>query len=77
MENFIEILNKKLEKEDFFLSIKKVSEILYVSKTTILNKIKSGEIKYIKIGKLYKIPKESIIEYVEKNLLKSSWHFFR
>ena len=72
MENFIEILNKKLEKEDFFLSIKKVSEILYVSKTTILNKIKSGEIKYIKIGKLYKIPKESIIEYVEKNLLKSS-----
>ncbi|EEO40260.1 MULTISPECIES: helix-turn-helix domain-containing protein [Fusobacterium] len=72
MENFIEILNKKLEKEDFFLSIKKVSEILYVSKTTILNKIKAGEIKYIKVGKLYKIPKESIIEYVEKNLLKSS-----
>ena len=72
MENFIEILNKKLEKEDFFLSIKKVSEILYVSKTTIHNKIKAGEIKYIKVGKLYKIPKESIIEYVEKNLLKSS-----
>ena len=72
MENFIEILNKKLEKEDFFLSIKKVSEILYVSKTTILNKIKAGEIKYIKVGKLYKIPKESIIEYGEKNLLKSS-----
>ena len=72
MENFIEILNKKLEKEDFFSSIKKVSEILYVSKTTILNKIKAGEIKYIKVGKLYKIPKESIIEYVEKNLLKSS-----
>ena len=72
MENLIEILNKKLEKEDFFLSIKKVSEILYVSKTTILNKIKAGEIKYIKVGKLYKIPKESIIEYVEKNLLKSS-----
>ena len=72
MENFIEILNKKLEKEDFFLSIKKVSEILYVSKTTILNKIKSREIKYIKIGKLYKIPKESIIEYVERNLLKDS-----
>ena len=72
MENFIEILNKKLEKEDFFLSIDKVSEILYVSKTTILNKIKAGEIKYIKVGKLYKIPKESIIEYVEKNLLKSS-----
>ena len=72
MENFIEILNKKLEKEDFFLSIKKVSEILYVSKTTILNKIKAGEIKYIKVGKLYKIPKESIIEYVERNLLKDS-----
>ena len=72
MRDLIETLTKELEKEDFFLSIKKVSEILYVSKTTILNKIKAGEIKYIKVGKLYKIPKESIIEYVEKNLLKSS-----
>ena len=72
MRDLIETLTKELEKEDFFLSIKKVSEILYVSKTTILKKIKSGEIKYIKIGKLYKIPKESIIEYVERNLLKDS-----
>lgn len=72
MRDLIETLTKELEKEDFFLSIKKVSEILYVSKTTILNKIKSGGIKYIKIGKLYKIPKESIIEYVERNLLKDS-----
>ena len=45
MRDLIETLTKELEKEDFFLSIKKVSEILYVSKTTILNKIKSGEIK--------------------------------
>ena len=72
MRDLIETLTKELEKEDFFLSIKKVSEILYVSKTTILNKIKAGEIKYIKVGKLYKIPKESIIEYVERNLLKDS-----
>ena len=71
MRDLIETLTKELEKEDFFLSIKKVSEILYVSKTTILNKIKSGEIKYIKIGKLYKIPKESIIcrkKFIERLL---------
>ena len=77
MENLIEILKKKIEKEEFFLSIKKVAEVLSVSKTTILNKIKSGEIKYIKVGKLYKIPKESVIEYIEKTLSKDSWHFFR
>lgn len=72
MENLMEILKKKLEKEEFFLSIKKVAEILSVSKTTILMKLKAGEMKYIKVGKLYKIPKESVIEYVEKNLLKDS-----
>ena len=57
MENLMEILKKKLEKEEFFLSIKKVAEILSVSKTTILMKLKAGEMKYIKVGKLYKIPK--------------------
>jgi len=77
MENLIEILKKKIEKEDFFLSIKKVAEILSVSKTTILMKLRAREIKYIKVGKLYKIPKESVIEYIEKNLSKDSWHFFR
>ncbi len=51
MENLIEILKKKIEKEDFFLSIKKVAEILSVSKTTILMKLRAREIKYIKAGK--------------------------
>ena len=45
MRDLIETLTKELEKEDFFLSIKKVSEILYVSKTTIQkNKIRRNKI---------------------------------
>lgn len=77
MDNFLETFRERLEKEDFFLTIKKVAEIFSVNKGTILNKIRRGEIKYVKVGRLYKIPKESLIEYVEKNLLKNSWHFFR
>lgn len=67
--NMIEIIVKKIENEkDFFLSIKKVALILSVSNQTIINLIKKKNIKYIKVGKLYKIPKQSLIEYITNNL---------
>ena len=67
--NMIEIIVKKIENEkDFFLSIKKVALILSVSNQTVINLIKKKNIKYIKVGKLYKIPKQSLIEYITNNL---------
>ncbi|WP_246826114.1 helix-turn-helix domain-containing protein [Fusobacterium sp. HMSC064B12] len=65
----LETIVKKIENEkDFFLSIKKVSLILSVSNQTVINLIKKKNIKYIKVGKLYKIPKQSLIEYITNNL---------
>ena len=65
----LETIVKKIENEkDFFLSIKKVALILSVSNQTIINLIKKKNIKYIKVGKLYKIPKQSLIEYITNNL---------
>ena len=65
----IGIIVKKIENEkDFFLSIKKVALILSVSNQTVINLIKKKNIKYIKFGKLYKIPKQSLIEYITNNL---------
>lgn len=65
----IGIIVKKIENEkDFFLSIKKVALILSVSNQTVINLIKKKNIKYIKVGKLYKIPKQSLIEYITNNL---------
>jgi hypothetical protein len=65
----IETIVKKIENEkDFFLSIKKVALILSVSNQTVINLIKKKNIKYIKVGKLYKIPKQSLIEYITNNL---------
>ena len=67
--NMIEVIVKKIENEkDFFLSIKKVALILSVSNQTVINLIKKKNIKYIKVGKLYKIPKQSLIEYITNNL---------
>ena len=65
----LETIVKKIENEkDFFLSIKKVSLILSVRNQTVINLIKKKNIKYIKVGKLYKIPKQSLIEYITNNL---------
>ncbi|WP_150153557.1 helix-turn-helix domain-containing protein [Fusobacterium nucleatum] len=65
----LETIVKKIENEkDFFLSIKKVALILSVSNQTVINLIKKKNIKYIKVGKLYKIPKQSLIEYITNNL---------
>ena len=65
----IETIVKKIENEkDFFLSIKKVALILSVSNQTVINLIKKKNIKFIKVGKLYKIPKQSLIEYITNNL---------
>ena len=65
----LETIVKKIENEkDFFLSIKRVSLILSVSNQTVINLIKKKNIKYIKVGKLYKIPKQSLIEYITNNL---------
>ena len=65
----LETIVKKIENEkDFFLSIKKVALILSVSNQTVINLIKKKNIKFIKVGKLYKIPKQSLIEYITNNL---------
>lgn len=65
----LESIVKQIEsEEDFFLSVGKIAIILEVSNQTVINLIKKKNIKYIKVGKLYKIPKQSLIEYITNNL---------
>ena len=49
------------------LSVKQLCEILDIGKNTAYRLLQSGEIKSIKIGKVYKIPKKSIKDYIIKN----------
>ena len=48
------------------LSVKQLCEILDIGKNTAYRLLQSGEIKSIKIGKVYKIPKKEIRKYINK-----------
>lgn len=46
------------------LSVEDLCEILSIGKNTAYRLLKSGEIKSVRIGKVYKIPKETLIKYI-------------
>ena len=46
------------------LSVKQLCEILDIGKNTAYRLLQSGEIKSIKIGKVYKIPKKYLKEFL-------------
>ena len=48
------------------LSVEDLCEILSIGKNTAYRLLKSGEIKSVRIGKVYKIPKEYLINYLKK-----------
>ena len=54
-----------LEKYPPLLSVTDAAEILRVTDRTVRNLIKSGDIKYIKVGRLFRIPKNKFVEYLE------------
>ena len=48
------------------LSVKQLCEILNIGKNTAYKLLQSGEIKNIKIGKVYKIPKKEVRRYINR-----------
>ena len=48
------------------LSVKQLCEILDIGKNTAYRLLQSGEIKSIKIGKVYKIPKKEVHKYLSR-----------
>ena len=48
------------------LSVKQLCEVLDIGKNTAYRLLQSGEIKSIKIGKVYKIPKKYLKQYISK-----------
>lgn len=49
------------------LSVEDLCEILSIGKNTAYRLLKSGEIKAIRIGKIYKIPQKYVKEYIFSN----------
>ena len=56
-----------LNKYNDILTVEELCQVLRIGKNTAYKLLKSGEIKSIKIGKVYKIPKKSVRKYLEQN----------
>lgn len=56
-----------LNKYSDILTVEELCEVLRIGKNTAYKLLKSDEIKSIKIGKIYKIPKKSVRKYLEQN----------
>lgn len=50
------------------LTVKDLCEILNIGKNTAYSLLKSGEIRSVKIGKIYKIPKDCLINYLKSSV---------
>lgn len=50
---------------DDILDLKQFMEYLNVGRTTAYKLLKSGEINVFRIGKVYKIPRKSVDEFIE------------
>lgn len=55
-----------LNKYPDVLNVKQLCEVLGIGKNTAYKLLKSGEIKSVKIGHVYKIPKKYVKEYILK-----------
>ncbi len=53
-----------------FLTVEQVAELLQVHWQTILNYIKSGKIEAVKLGKGYRISKNSLDKFIKENRTK-------
>ena len=50
------------------LSVKELCEILHIGKNTAYRLLQSGEIPSVRIGKVYKIPKQAVEKYLKNGL---------
>lgn len=59
-------------KEDDYLTIPQLAEILGISRIAIYKRVKKGQIKAIRIGRNYAIPKKYISEILGESLSEAS-----
>lgn len=58
-------MSKEMFREyDEILSIEDVMEILHIGKNSVYSLLKSNEIRNIRVGKRYIVPKQSVINFI-------------
>ena len=58
---------------DKLLTPKEIASLLQLGHTKILELIKLGQLKAIKIGKSFRITKYDLHDFIEKNRYHSTW----
>lgn len=56
--------NEIFAEYDEILSIEDVMEILHIGKNSVYSLLKSNEIRNIRVGKRYIVPKQSVINFI-------------
>lgn len=55
-----------MENNDF-LTVEQIAKILQVHWQTVLNYIKNGKLKAVRLGKGYRIPQKSLDQFIKEN----------
>ena len=50
------------------LTVEEIMELLNIGKNTAYSLLESGEIKAFRIGRMWKIPRKSVYEYINKKI---------
>ncbi|WP_302668997.1 helix-turn-helix domain-containing protein [Eubacterium sp. AF15-50] len=59
-------MRKYLENYPLMLSVNEVAQILGVTDKTIRNLVKTKQLSGVKVGRLIRIPKDKLIDYLEQ-----------
>lgn len=50
------------------LTVEEVMELLNIGKNTAYSLLESGEIRAFRIGRMWKIPRKSVYDYIDKKI---------
>ena len=62
---FEDVYNNVFKKFPDVLSVNQLCEVLHLSKPSIYKLLESGELKSLRVGAKYKIPKVYVMEYMQ------------
>jgi len=48
------------------MTVEDLMEYLYIGKNSAYKLLQSGKIKALRIGRIYRIPRQAVVEYLEK-----------
>ena len=71
IKNLIKIRKEAFDMKNEIMRFEEAMEFLNIGKNTLYTLLNSGEINAFKIGKVWKIPKKSVEEYVNRKVQKS------